>query len=292
MFDPVLLKTFLAVIETRHFTEAGKKLGLSQPTISQHIRRLEAAAGRALLARDTHKVEPTADGNVMAGFARDIVEANQRASDYFTDGAPRTHLHFGVSEDLVLTKLPEILRGFTGANPQIELHLTVGLTGMLYDRLDSGRLDLVFAKRRREDIRGRLIWRERLSWIASRHMAWDPAAPVPLVLYASPSITGDLAVEALNRQGRQWYLACSSGSLSGIRAAIEAGLGITAQSNLLLSGDLVKLPEDQGLPELDPVEFVVVGRSAHLHGASAALAAVIAAQAPSLWPMAAEQAQG
>ena len=48
--------------------------------MSQHIRKLEEAAGRQLLARDTHTVALTSDGNVMAGFAHDIVAAHRRAS--------------------------------------------------------------------------------------------------------------------------------------------------------------------------------------------------------------------
>ncbi len=288
MFDPVLLKTFLAVIETRHFTEAARRLGLSQPTISQHVRRLETAAGRPLLARDTHSVMPTADGMVMAAYARDIVEAMERAEEHFSGTGPRGRLRFGISEDLVLTRLPEILREFIQANPLVELDLTVGLTGMLYDKLDGGRLDLVLAKRRKDDGRGQPIWRERLAWIANRHVRIDPAAPVPLVLYAESSITSGKAIDALNRAGRAWYLACSSGSLSGTRAAALAGIGITAQSRLLLQGDLVELPPGGGLPELDEVEFVMLGRSARLSGASAALAAVITAQAALLRPHLAE----
>ncbi|NQX10982.1 LysR family transcriptional regulator [Microbacteriaceae bacterium VKM Ac-2855] len=57
MFEPVLLKTFLAVAETRGFTRAAAQLGLSQPTVSQHVRRLEDAAGRILVSRDTRDVE-------------------------------------------------------------------------------------------------------------------------------------------------------------------------------------------------------------------------------------------
>ena len=55
-FDPVLLSTFVAVAQSRSFTEAGRRLGLRQSTVSQHVRRLEAAAARRLFVRDTHSV--------------------------------------------------------------------------------------------------------------------------------------------------------------------------------------------------------------------------------------------
>jgi DNA-binding transcriptional LysR family regulator len=55
VFDPVLLKTFLAVADSRSFTGAGIELGLSQPTVSQHVRKLEDAAGRLLITRDSRE---------------------------------------------------------------------------------------------------------------------------------------------------------------------------------------------------------------------------------------------
>ncbi len=284
MFDLDLLKTFLAVVETRHFTGAGRSLGLSQSTISQHIRRLELAAGRKLLARDTHTVTLTADGGLMARFAKDIVEANQRASDYFADHITRDRVRFGVSEDLVLTGLPQILSGFLSANPLLSIELSVGLSDSLYNKLDAGRLDLIFTKRRPTDDRGTVIWRERLAWLSNRLFQLEPNMPAPLVLYQTSSITGTLAVEALNRAGRPWFLACSSETLSGLRAATLAGSGITAQSRLLLQqGDLVEPPLACSLPQLGEVEFVMLGRSARLHGATAALAEVVTDRGPELW---------
>lgn len=80
MFDPVLLRTFLAVEQTGGFTAAARHLGLRQSTVSGHIARLERAAGRALLSRDTHTVELTADGTAMVGFARSILDAHDRAA--------------------------------------------------------------------------------------------------------------------------------------------------------------------------------------------------------------------
>src|SRR3974377_1920259 len=54
----------------------------------------------------------------------------------------------------------------------------------------------------------------------------DPAQPLPLILYTPPSITRAMALEALERHGRAWRIVCTSGSLSGLRAAALAELGI------------------------------------------------------------------
>lgn len=284
MFDVNLLRTFIAVIEAGQFTAGGASIGLSQSTVSQHIRRLEDACGRQLLERDTHALTLTADGAVMAGFAREIVGVSLQADGYFARCAPRGRVRLGVSDDLALTRLPRILRDLLSINPLISIELTVGLTGALYQKLESGRLDLLFCKRQAGDDRGYVIQRERLVWLAHPEFRLAAGAPVPVVLYPSSSITGRLALEALNRAGRAWFVACSSETLAGLRAGVQAGLGVMAQSRLLLQNDdLALAPQGANLPPLGDVEFVILGRRHKLEGAAASLAALIQEHGPALW---------
>ncbi|HSZ51926.1 MAG TPA: LysR substrate-binding domain-containing protein [Caulobacteraceae bacterium] len=284
MFDINLLRTFLAVIDAGQFTAGGAAIGMSQSTVSQHIRRLEEACGRQLLVRDTHAVTLTQDGAAMAGFAREIVGTSLQAEGYFAGSAPRGRVRLGVSDDLALTRLPTILRDLLRINPLISIELTVGLTSTLYQKLDSGRLDLLFCKRQTGDDRGHVVQRERLVWLAHADFRLAPEASVPIVLYPSSSITSRHALEALNRAGRPWFIACSSETLAGLRAGVQAGLGVMAQSRLLLQGGgLALAPESANLPQLGEVEFVILGRSHKLHGASATLAALIEEHGAGLW---------
>jgi hypothetical protein len=94
-------------------------------------------------------------------------------------------------------------------------------------------------------------------------------------------------MEALVNAGRNWFVACSSESLNGLRAGTLAGLGIMAQSRLLLGdpeGQLVAMGPEAGLPELAEFDFVVVGRSARMSGAIGTLADLIVEKSPALWP--------
>lgn len=275
MFDPVHLESFLTVAQTRNFTEAGRRLGLQQSTVSQHVRKLEESAGRRLFVRDTHHVTLTSDGEAMAGFAQTILDTNRRARRYFAGSQVRGRVRFGTSEDFVSTRLPELLRDFVRQHALVDLELKVGVSAVLYEELDAGRLDLVLAKRRRGDDRGRLVWRDRLVWAAAPGSQVE--APVPLILYNPPSITRTMALEALERAGLTWHIACTSGSLSGLRAACLAGLGVTAHVRGLLPDGLAEMPAASGLPELGEVEFVVLGVRSGPHGPAAALAAALLA---------------
>jgi len=275
MLDPVQLESFLAVAQTRNFTEAGRRLGLKQSTVSQHISKLEQASGRRLFVRDTHSVVPTADGEAMTGFAQSILEANARARDYFAGSQVRGRVRFGTSEDFVSSRLPELLRDFVRRHALVDLELTVGLSATLYEQLDAGELDLVLAKRRAGDQRGRLVWRDRLSWIGAPETRVDPAQPVPLILYTPPSLTRAVALEALERARRAWRIVCTSGSLSGLRAAALAGLGITLHARGLMPDGLVEVPAAARLPAAGDVEFVVQTARQSARGPAAELAQAI-----------------
>ncbi|WP_435186006.1 LysR substrate-binding domain-containing protein [Streptomyces sp. bgisy126] len=257
MYEPAQLRTFLAVAQTLSFTRAAERLGLRQSTVSQHVRRLEEATGRPLFSRDTHRVELTEDGEAMLGFARTILQAHERAAAFFGGTRLRGRLRFGASEDFVTTRLPEILESFRREHPEVDLELTVELSGTLQARLAAGRLDLILAKRRGTESGGRLVWEDSLIWIGSPGLRIEPDRPVPLILYPPPGITRARALEALEAQGRAWRIACTSSSLSANVAAARAGLGVMAHTRGLVPPGLVPVPARAGLPDLGEVGFVL-----------------------------------
>src|SRR6201988_2673096 len=246
MLDPVLLQTFLAVAQTRSFTQAAERLGLRQSTVSQHIRKLEEEAGGRLLPRDTHSGAATGAGEAMIEFARGILAANERAERYFAGSELRGRLRFGASEDFVTSLLPEVLREFVRTHPLVEFELTVGLSGELNEKLERGELDLVCGKRRPGEDRGRVVGRERLAWVSGEQPRLDPSTPLPLILYSPPSITSEIVLAALEQCGRPWRIVCTSGSLSGLRAAALAGLGVTIFPADLIPTGLAEIASGHG----------------------------------------------
>ncbi|KAA9159985.1 LysR family transcriptional regulator [Amycolatopsis acidicola] len=279
MLDPVWLKTFLEVAETRSFTRAARHLGLRQSTVSQHIRKLEQATTQQLLLRDTHSVELTADGEAMLGFAGTVIETLDRAMSYFTGTELRGRVRFGASEDFVVGPLPEILGEFRRTHPQVDLELTVALSGVLHEQLRAGELDLVLAKRHPGEDGTGALWTDELVWVGREGFELDEAAPVPLIAYPPPSITRARAMESLHANGKSWRIVCTSGSLNGLRAAALAGLGVVVFARSLVPAGLVELPTGHDLPDPGEVEFILTARRAAMRGPTAALSEAIRAGA-------------
>ncbi len=275
MLDPVLLTTFVTVAHAGSFSEAGRRLGLSQSTVSEQVRRLERLASRRLFVRDTHSVVLTADGDAMVSFARTILNVNEHARRYFAGSAERQRVRLGASENFVRSRLPRVLHDFLTQSPDVDLELTVGLSNSLFDRLEAGELDLVLGKRRPGDERGQLIRREKMVWIGTESTVVRPAEPIPLVMYPQPSMSRAMAIEALDKAGLAWRIVCSCDGLMGLRAAALGGYGLMVQPQSMIPVGLTELPPPSGLPELGDVEFVVAAASRHPCGAVAELTAIL-----------------
>lgn len=258
MFDPVQLRTFLTVSETLNFTAAAARLNISQPTVSQHVARLERAANRRLVQRDTHEVTLTDNGQAMAGFARTILAAHDQAAAYFTGSAMSGRLRFGAADDLALTQLPRILREFRQLHPQVTVELTIAQSHVLHRRLLAGHLDLVFIKQNSGEGLGTLVRRDRLTWVGLPQATLSDSDVVPLITYPNPSMSRDTATRALELAGRTWRVTCTTREINGMLAAVRAGLGITVLAQSLVPTDLVVMPASSTLPELGDVDMVLV----------------------------------
>lgn len=274
-FDPVLLRTFLAVVQGLSFTRAAQELGLSQPTVSQHVRRLEDAAGRQLIRRDTRTVSLTDNGEAMAGFARVILSANDEAVSYFTGSAMSGRLRFGAADELALSELPTILRDFRQLYPRINLELTVTQSGVLYRRLMANHLDLVFINQEADLGRGRLVRRDRLVWVGLERTQLDRGQPLPLITYHAPSWGRSTAISSLEAAHRTWRITCNTREINGVLAATRAGLGICVLARSRVPADLHNLSGRFDLPPLPDVEMILLANPLSARGPVEALSKAI-----------------
>src|SRR5918998_286145 len=243
IYDPAQLQTFLAVAQTRSFTQAAARLGIRQPTVSQHIRKLEDATGRVLVHRDTHSVSMTPDGEAMIGFARSILAAHEQAANYFNGERPHGRLRIGMSDDLALTRLPQILRDFRRDHPLVDL--------------------------------------DRLVWVGTATTRLDMSRPLPLVVYPNPSLSRSAMESALQRANITYRPACVCRGVNGLIGAVAAGIGISALASSLVPVQLTPLGPQHRLPELGHIDLVLL-TNPRTEGrpAAKALAAAVLASGP------------
>ncbi|MCW8307313.1 LysR substrate-binding domain-containing protein [Acidiphilium sp. PA] len=133
-----------AVSELRHFGQAAARCGVSQPALSEQIRKLEALLGVALFERTKRRVAPTAAGaTLLAQIERVTAEARHLLA--LSHGQPHVMagtVALGAIETLGPYYLPGILRLLRAERPALSLRLTEARTAPLIERLVSGALDL------------------------------------------------------------------------------------------------------------------------------------------------------
>ncbi|WP_422396308.1 LysR family transcriptional regulator [Pseudomonas trivialis] len=81
--DVQSLRSFIKVGETKSFTRAAEALSLTQPAISQQIKRLEDLLGVELFARGNRQVLLTLEGEKLFGYAKNIVMCNDKVGRLF-----------------------------------------------------------------------------------------------------------------------------------------------------------------------------------------------------------------
>jgi DNA-binding transcriptional LysR family regulator len=214
---------------------------------------------RTLVARDTRGVTLTDNGDAMAGFARTILAAHATADAYFSGSATRGRLRFGAADDLAITQLPRILRDFRRLHPQVNLELTVNQSSPLLRRVHAGQLDLVFIKQTAgESAEGTRVATDQMVWMAQDGIAVERDEPVPLIAYQAPSISRQMAIDALEAAGRTWRITCNTRDVNGVLAAVRAGIGVAVFPHSLIPADLVKVSQRLGLPDLPAVDYVLI----------------------------------
>lgn len=258
VFDPVLLRSFVALAETGSFTAAAVELQISQPTVSQHIRKLELAARGVLVNRDSRAVQLTDNGDAMLGFAREILAAHDAAAAYFDRSAMRGRLRFGVADDLAATELPAIVRDFRRRHPYLNLSLQVGQSDQLARRLRAGQLDVAYVKQEPGLPDGQFVRRARYVWVAHPSFTLPSDATVPLIAYPAPSLSRSSALRGLESIGRTWQISCNVRDLNGAIAATRAGIGVAVLPHGMVPQDLAEVGPALGLPVLDEVDFALL----------------------------------
>jgi DNA-binding transcriptional LysR family regulator len=144
------LKYFVAVAEELNFGRAAERVCLTQPALSQQIRKLEEDLGVTLFRRTRRQVELTEAGQAMLeGARRVLVEAEQTVRTVReVGGVGSRRLRVGFPEYANHTPVAEILRTFEKRHPGVELEqhewFLLQHTLQLVGRLRNGALDVGF----------------------------------------------------------------------------------------------------------------------------------------------------
>ena len=250
MFDTLLLKTFVTVVDEDGFSRAAQKLHLTQSAVSGHVRRLEEQIGKPLLTRTTRSQQLTADGERLVAYARTILALNRDAWTDLTRTPFHGRLRIGVSEDFVESRLLRTVQDFAAQYPGMEIEVQVNIPGSLLALMKQGQLDVVIGSLCETSEAGLLLWQEPLVWAWSAQPVTGLPTPLPLALFPAPCPYREAALTRLAQAGIAQRTAMLCSSTAGLRAAALAGFAIAPMPLSQLGQGLAVIGAEQGLPAL------------------------------------------
>jgi DNA-binding transcriptional LysR family regulator len=261
------LEVFVTLIEQTSFTNAARKLGLSQSTVSGHVADLEKRLGVLLVERHRGGVQPTAAGSALLRPAREVLRAEESARLAVRElsGLVQGRLVVGASTIPASYLVPEMLARFHAEHPAIALQVATGDSGEILARLRAADLEVGVIGREPDgdDLDSVPVGEDRLILVAAPEHPLGSGRAVsladlrrhPLVVREEGSGTRASAEQALHDLGaaggeeepEPFPSVCEMGSTESQRAALCAGLGPGFISDLaaaaeLAAGKLVEVP--------------------------------------------------
>ncbi|MGE5506374.1 MAG: LysR substrate-binding domain-containing protein [Actinomycetota bacterium] len=249
-----LLRSLVAVVEAGSLARAGERVLRTPSALSLQMSKLEDLVGMPLFERCGRRLVPTPAGLLLLGHARDILERHDTALRALKGAAEAGRVRLGLVQDFVEPLLPGLLARLRAVHPLAQIEVRVAGSKQLRQAMYRGELDVAVAAR--GDALDRPVRSEPMVWIGERRLAG--LDDLPLVLAGPPCPFGDAAAAALDACGRRHHAALVTPSLSGVRAAIQAGLGLGCRTRLFAGADLRVLGPADGLPELPAIDYVLL----------------------------------
>lgn len=138
MLNLVWVNTFLALAQVRNFQQAATQLGIAQPTVTQHIQKLEEKVGVTLFRRTRHGCKMTQGAQAFLPYARSLVRINDQALADLS----RHQLRIGASSNVGIYLLPPLMKRYLEERAHSGLELTIESNPSIAEKLDNGELDV------------------------------------------------------------------------------------------------------------------------------------------------------
>lgn len=246
-----MLRTFVAICETKSFQDAASRIHRSPSAVSLQVAKLEEQLNTKLFVRSARRLELTQSGDILLGRARNLLRANDETFAQF-DSAPMVgHLTLAAPLDLGTSLVPKVLKSVASIHPKLRVDVRLGTSAFARDRFLSGAANIAFFNDTEPpDVPCDDLYAEPLKWVSLCGSHLPETDPLPLAVAATGCAWRTVALNALDACERSYRIAFSSDTTAGQVAALHADLAIAALPMSHIGGGLGEVPAHVGLPHL------------------------------------------
>ncbi|MFQ5960198.1 MAG: selenium metabolism-associated LysR family transcriptional regulator [Candidatus Methylomirabilales bacterium] len=268
------LEVFCRIVELKSFSKAAEAVYLTQPTVSGHIKGLEESVGLKLLDRLGREVVPTKAGELLYGYAKQVLALRNQAIQSLEEykGSLKGHLIIGGSNIPGEYVLPAVLARFKGRYPDISITLKIADSREIARGVLDGTYELGAVGARFDD--GQLVYAKFLedelvlalpadhAWAAKSAVNLAELSAEPIILREVGSGSRKVLEDALRSAGVNadaLAVVAELGSTEAIRQGVRSGAGISVISLRAIQEDL-----ERGTLRTAPLEGIRLTRDFYL----------------------------
>ena len=142
--DPVSLRLFVAVMEEGTIAAAARREPFAPAAVSHRVSELETALGTVLFQRSNKGTEATAAAHTLLGLARGVLHGLDDIAEQMAGhaGGLRGHVRVFANISAITQFLPDDLRSFMEAAPQVQVHLQERISSAIARAVADSRADI------------------------------------------------------------------------------------------------------------------------------------------------------
>jgi len=243
------LQYLVAVADVRNFSQAADKCFVSQPTLSNQIRKLEETLGITLFERNNKRVIPTETGEQIVALARKVLHQVDTMHDVAKSSKDPLAGKFrlGAFPTLSTYIFPSLVPKITAALPQLKLVLIEEKTQQLLERLKRGELDAAFLALpiHDEQLEVRALFDDEFllatppthALAQKKQVAQADIGSEKLLLLEEGHCLRDQALAVCQLAGSEEEQDFRATSLETLRQMVKAGTGITFMPHIAIQPD-------------------------------------------------------
>ena len=287
--DLAALTIFRAVVRENGVTRAAAKLNRVQSNVTTRIKQLEEQLGTDLFIRDGRRLVLTPAGETLLPYAERLLALADEARHAVREDRPSGRLRLGTMESVAATRLPGLLARYHTQWPDVALELETGTTGKLIERVRDFEVDAALVAEPLDPAAlGELF--ETVPVFTEELVMLTPREHRQIREVRDIALSTLVAFEhgcAYRAYIEKWYLehgvrparVLELGSYHAIVACVAAGAGVAVapRSVLDLLADSSNIAV-HALPEIEPIETLLVWRRGHFSSALNALKKTLTAK--------------
>lgn len=255
------IEALVNLIDENSFSRAGSRMGLSQPSISKHIKNLEIFIDAPIIDREQNGISLTAEGKVLYDYARKILKLRDEARYKIESSSDsgKNHIFIGASSIPATYILPTVIGRYMKSNPSCVIHIHSGDSRDVIEMIRDGRVEIGFIGKPVNDIKlsAEPLWNDSLMLVfgkdhplaGSDSLTVSDLNKISFIGREEGSGTRSIIENALNKasSGIKLKVICEMGSSEAVKEAVVAGLGaaiisVHAVKRELASGVIKAIP--------------------------------------------------